>query len=242
MRIASISNHSWYFFVNVITYPCTNCMRIIITIGNAQNQGSLLLVKTIGLYHEIVMGKCKFTLEERFESGHYFVSGEVAIHDDVIKWKHFPRYWPFVRGIHRSPVNSPHKGQWRGAVMFSLICARIIGWVNNGEAGDLRRQHAYYDVIVMTCGSHRFPQFKSMWQHNAELNKNVEHLADHLGDFAIYSHIVAGLIQNEKGLDNTTAWPAFFFKEITGNANKCLGLLTKIQHIKGWYTSLQWTP
>ena len=32
-------------------------------------------------------------------------------YDDVIKWKHFPRYWPFVRGIRRSPVNSPHKGQ-----------------------------------------------------------------------------------------------------------------------------------
>ena len=46
-----------------------------------------------------------------------------ALHDDVIKWKHFPCYWPFVRGIHRSPVNSPHKGQWRGALMFSLICA-----------------------------------------------------------------------------------------------------------------------
>ena len=30
---------------------------------------------------------------------------------------------PFVRGIHRWPVNSPHKGQWRGALMFSLICA-----------------------------------------------------------------------------------------------------------------------
>ena len=30
-------------------------------------------------------------------------------HDDVIKGKHFPRYWPFVRGIDRSPVNSPHK-------------------------------------------------------------------------------------------------------------------------------------
>ena len=42
-------------------------------------------------------------------------------HDDIIKWKYFPRYWPFVRGIHRSPVNSPHKGQWRGAMMFSLI-------------------------------------------------------------------------------------------------------------------------
>ena len=70
-------------------------------------------------------------------------------HDDVIKWKHFPRYWPFVRGIHRSPVNSPHKGQWRGALMFTLICARINGWVNNHEAGDLRRHHAHYDVIVM---------------------------------------------------------------------------------------------
>ena len=43
-------------------------------------------------------------------------------HDDVIKWKHFPRYWPFVRGIQRSLVNSPQKGQWRGALMLSLIC------------------------------------------------------------------------------------------------------------------------
>ena len=49
-------------------------------------------------------------------------------HDDVIKWKHFPRYWPFVRGIHRSPVNSPHKGQWRGALIFSLICVWINVW------------------------------------------------------------------------------------------------------------------
>ena len=70
-------------------------------------------------------------------------------HDDVIKWKHFPRYWPFVRGIDRSTVNSPHKGQWRGALMFSLIYAWIRGWVNNREAGDLRRHQAHYDVIVM---------------------------------------------------------------------------------------------
>ena len=47
------------------------------------------------------------------------------------------------------PVISPHKGQWRGALMFSLICARINGWVNNGQAGDLRRNHAHYVVIVM---------------------------------------------------------------------------------------------
>ena len=69
--------------------------------------------------------------------------------DDVIIWKHFPRYWPFVRGIHRGPVNSPHKGQWRGALTFSLISARINGWVNNGEAGDLIRHRAHYDVTVM---------------------------------------------------------------------------------------------
>ena len=71
-------------------------------------------------------------------------------HDDVIKWKHFPCYWPFVRRIHRSPVNSPHKGQWRGAFMFSLICVWINGWVNRCEAGDLWRHRANYDVTVMT--------------------------------------------------------------------------------------------
>ena len=70
-------------------------------------------------------------------------------HDDVIKWKHFPRYWRFVRGIHQSPVNSPHKGHWRRALMFSLICFWINGWVNNREADDLRRYRAHYDVIVM---------------------------------------------------------------------------------------------
>ena len=81
------------------------------------------------------------------------------IHDDVIKWKYFPRYWPFVRGIHRSPVNSPHKGPWRGALMFSLICAWIICWVNNREAGDLRRHCTHYVVIVMTSNfTHQIPK------------------------------------------------------------------------------------
>ena len=71
-------------------------------------------------------------------------------HDDVIKWKHFPRNWPFVRKIHRSPVNFPHKGQWRGALMFSLIYVWINDWANNREAGDLRRYPVHYDVIVMS--------------------------------------------------------------------------------------------
>ena len=77
--------------------------------------------------------------------------GNTSCHDDVIKRKHFSRYWLFVRGIHRSPVNSPYKGQWRGALIFSMICAWINGWVNNREAGDLRRHRAHYDDIVMWC-------------------------------------------------------------------------------------------
>ena len=74
----------------------------------------------------------------------------VKLDDDVIKRKHFPRYWPFVRGIHRPQVNSPHKGQWRGALMFSVICPWINGWVNNRNAGDLRCHSAHYDVIAMS--------------------------------------------------------------------------------------------
>ena len=66
-----------------------------------------------------------------------------------MKWKHFPRYWPLVRGFHRSPANSPHKGQWRRALMFPLIYALVYGWVNNREAGDLRCHCAHYDDTVM---------------------------------------------------------------------------------------------
>ena len=84
------------------------------------------------------------------------LDGTKRYHDDVIKWKHFPRYWAFVRGIHRSPVKSPNKGQWRGALMFSLTCARINDWVNDGEACDLRRHPAHCDVIVMMVAKHLY--------------------------------------------------------------------------------------
>ena len=50
---------------------------------------------------------------------------------------------------HNTMMNSPHKGQWRWALMFSLICTWINRWVNNREAGDLRRHRAHYDVIVL---------------------------------------------------------------------------------------------
>ena len=83
------------------------------------------------------------------------------LHDDVIKWKLFPRYWPFVRGIHRSPVNSPHKGQWRGTLMFSLIRAWAYDWTNNWHSGDLRShwftvvncRYCNNDIALRTCCS-----------------------------------------------------------------------------------------
>ena len=55
----------------------------------------------------------------------------------------------FVLGIHRWPVNSPHKGQWRGAVMFSLIYAWTNNWVNNRDVCGFRHHRAHYDVNEM---------------------------------------------------------------------------------------------
>ena len=82
-------------------------------------------------------------------------------HDDVIKWKPFPPYWPIVMGIHRWPVDSPHKGQWRGALRFYLIWTSTNGWANYRDAGDLRRHRGHYVVTVMNmylC----FYQFSAM--------------------------------------------------------------------------------
>ena len=71
------------------------------------------------------------------------------VHDDVIKWKHFRQYWPFVQGIYRSSVDS-HNCQWRVAFMFSLIYAWTNSWVINQDAGDWRRHRAHCDVTVMS--------------------------------------------------------------------------------------------
>ena len=68
-------------------------------------------------------------------------------------WRHqmetFSALLTICAGNSTVPVNSPHKSQWRGALMFSLICVWINGWVNNREAGDLRRYRAHCDVTVM---------------------------------------------------------------------------------------------
>ena len=53
---------------------------------------------------------------------------------------------------------------------FFFICHWTNGWVNNREAGGLRRHRAHYDVIVLrgTPGTH----FNySLWDHNSKLAK-----------------------------------------------------------------------
>ena len=80
-----------------------------------------------------------------------------VFHDDVIKWKHFPRYWPFVRGIHRSPVNSPHKGQWRWRtfdVYFDLHLNKRLS--KQSWCWWFETLSSPYDVTLMS-------NFKLMW-------------------------------------------------------------------------------
>ena len=89
---------------------------------------------------------------------------QLFIHDDIIKWKHFPYNWPFVQGIHQSPVNSLYKGKWCRALVFSLSWGWTNGWVNNHKAGDLRCHHAHYDVTAMSLWQQRLYQTESSVQ------------------------------------------------------------------------------
>ena len=96
-------------------------------------------------------------------------------HDNGIKWKHFPHY--------RSPVNFTHKGHWRD-FLFSLICPGTNGWVNQRDAGDLRRHCAHYDatVIVFTRalfiydGVNPIPS-NSLFGSMLQFGRNVVHVA-----------------------------------------------------------------
>ena len=114
----------WPIFSRILTYPNRSSVRIIrgMCLGSANSD--LCIAWVMAVLHG-------------------------TSHGDIIKQRHFPCYWPFVRGIHQSLVDSPHKGQWHRALMFSLICAWTNGWANNQDASDLRRLHTNYDVTVM---------------------------------------------------------------------------------------------
>ena len=85
----------------------------------------------------------------RIQASHWFLSTKMTSSNGNI----FRVIGPLGREFtgHQSPVNSLHKCQWRTALKFSLICAWVNSWVNNCEAGHLRRHRAHYDVSVMDC-------------------------------------------------------------------------------------------
>ena len=107
----------------IITYPCHNLDYTMLVNGNhANNTGYHFILSVNKLIYIPSKQMVKITTIGFLNKGDTYigiadVKKYVVRHmpnfhnDDVIKWKYFPRYWPFVRGIHRSPVNSPHKGQ-----------------------------------------------------------------------------------------------------------------------------------
>ena len=114
-------------------------------------------------------------------------------HDDVIIWKHFPHYWPFVRGIHRS--------QWHGALMFSLISTWINGWVNNREAGDLRCLHVHYDIIAM------FYEILHHIECSSPYTSILSHLAySHHYNMSAWVHVKGDHLKHHQWYDWVANW------------------------------------
>ena len=129
-----ISTH----FVHIVMTTINKCMSIMLSVRiemfkSSHNKGCLNEIAAYSMKSHLYFMK--------------FVNTTVPQYDDVMKWKHFPRCFPFVREIHQSPVNFPYKGQKRGVLMFSLICICTNGWVNNLNVDDNRRSH--YDATVM---------------------------------------------------------------------------------------------
>ena len=95
---------------------------------------------------------------------------ESASHDNVIKWKHFR-----VTGPLCLEFTSLHKGKWHGALMFSLISNWLNSWVNNREAGDLRRHRADYYVTVMTYVDRRVDDIWGLWYQKQVPQTRISH-------------------------------------------------------------------
>ena len=153
--------HQWIF--SLCAY-CRNLKKILseLTVKSILNLSNLhflqaCIVKMVSWLYPFLQLFVILKTFGKFRLSVINIVGLLAIlYDDVIKWKRFPRYWPFVGGIDRSSVNSTRKGQWHWALMSSLICAWTKGWVNNRDAGDFRR---------------------SLWRHcNGIIARNNNHL------------------------------------------------------------------
>ena len=118
------TNNTNYILLYLSWYP--RVLFFIFLFHCSHNKNTLMLCLLASFL--IMLIACSIIM---FLKSRYFAS----LHVVFTWWRHqmetFPRYWPFVRGVHRSPVNSQHKGQWRGAWILSLICTWIDGWVKH---------------------------------------------------------------------------------------------------------------
>ena len=143
----------FYFpWVSIVSVSLTaeSIVRWACWLGNILNSGT---------YKKCIIVHCLYTGNSSLITDHIQIWLYKCI--NVIKWKHFPRYCPFVRGIHWSPVDSPRKDQWRGALIFSLIYGCPNGWVNSIDVSDLRRHRAHYGVTIMAT----FINLYTVWHY-----------------------------------------------------------------------------
>ena len=142
IRLYSGNIHFWVTFGNIMLNKLWLIIIKLCQPSFTQNNNSLSRPSRFAL-QGVLFGASRFFLNRL---GHFN-----QIHDDVIKWNHFrvtdAMCWEFS-----SPVNFPHKGRWRGTLMFPVIRAWTKGWINNQDAGDLRRHRAHYAVTVMHTG------------------------------------------------------------------------------------------
>ena len=139
----------------------------------------------------------------------------------------FSAFLALCAGNSQPPVNSPHKGQWRGALMFSLIYALTHGWANNRDAGGLRRHRAHYDVTVMSM---YYPYL---------------HICYVLHDYvvAVFSGDTTNRATSRASISCLERWP---LRKINGNVNLlslaapevCTLNLGVLEHIQFWHSIL----
>ena len=129
----------------------TNCTILVLT--NGENVNICLnfpqIVKSAHVYYKWINN---MIAANDIQTMHIWMRCDIYIYIfRVIHWARSSETWwrhqmerfsallALCAGNSPVPVNSPRKGQWRGALMFSLIYVWINGWVNNHEAGDLWR-------------------------------------------------------------------------------------------------------
>ena len=102
----------------------------------------------------VKMAAVSVAIQTQTGSSIYVTSQEIRTRLAFSWWRHQMETFSALLALcagNSPPVNSPHKGQWRGTLMFSLICAWTDGWVNSRDAGDLRPHRVHHDVTVMCC-------------------------------------------------------------------------------------------